>query len=96
MEPSKENPDVEEFTSDAVYFDWLGSHQDGFVLNVDGKKILLHRASCSNIDRHNNPGALTERGAKKVAAESRQALAQWSKQQGLSNGIVLPKCRNCM
>lgn len=95
MESAPDSPEVEEFTSDAAYFDWLHSHPDAFVLSVRGKKIKLHRASCTHIDRHNNPGALTERGSKKMGAEQRQALARWSQQRGLSNGITVPRCPDC-
>ena len=94
-ESSAEIPGIEEFSSDRDYFDWLGSHQDGYVLNVQGKKVLLHRASCTHIDRHNNAGALTERGAKKIGAENRDTLARWARQRGLIKSIILPKCRSC-
>ena len=94
-ESSAEVPGVEEFGSDRDYFEWLGSHPDGYVLNVRGKKILLHRASCTHIDRHNNPGTLTERGAKKFGADRRETLAKWARQRGSASGSILPKCPSC-
>jgi hypothetical protein len=87
--------EVEEFTSDSEYFRWLSVHPQGFVLNVQGKKIVLHRASCTHIDRHNNAGALTERGAQKFGAEERAVLTRWAQQRGLASGPLLPKCRSC-
>ena len=88
-------PETDEFTNDSGYFGWVQSHPNGFVLSVRGKKPLLHRASCTHIDRHNNPGALTERGSRKICAESKDALRRWVKENGLGSGIALEKCPTC-
>ena len=87
--------ETHEFIDDSSYFGWVQSHSYGFVLSVRGKKPLLHRASCTHIDRHNNPGALTERGTMKICAESKDALRGWVKENGLGSGIALDKCPTC-
>ena len=89
-------PGIEEFASDALYLQWLRAHRSAFVLNVQGSKVTLHRAFCTYINRHNNPGALTERGARKLVSESLDALSRWARTEGLSDGIPLPRCRDCL
>jgi hypothetical protein len=86
---------TQEFTNDSGYFGWVQTHPYGFVLSVRGKKPLLHRSSCIHIDRHNNPGALTERGTRKICADSKDALRRWVKEKGLGSGMVLDKCHTC-
>lgn len=94
------NPDpdapTQEFTDDGGYFSWVQTHRDGYVLSVRrGKPPLLHRATCTHIDRHNNPGALTERGAQKICSESKRALRDWVREHGLGSGVALEKCSTC-
>jgi hypothetical protein len=81
-------------TTDSEYFGWLNSHQHGFVLNVQGKKQpMIHRASCTHIDRHNNAGAMTERNARKLCGEERKALRTWMGANGYSG---FPRKCECM
>ena len=91
-----ERPDVLEFHEDGSYFGWLSMHPHGYVLSLRPRKgPLLHTASCTHIDRHNNAGALTERGVRKLCAESVQALRAWAQREGVIRGLVLPKCPDC-
>lgn len=89
------NPGVQEFDSEREYLGWLDMNPSGYVLNVRGRKPLLHKATCTHIDRHNNPGALVERGARKVCANERDALARWARDEGLISSVILPKCGSC-
>ena len=85
-----------EFHDDASYFSWLASHPMGYVLSVRPKRgPLLHRADCLHIDRHNNPGALTERGTRKICANDKASLRVWVRANGLGSGTVLDKCPTC-
>ena len=85
-----------EFEDDATYFGWLNMHPMGYVLSVRPKGgPLLHRATCLHIDRHNNPGALTERGTRKICAEDKPSLRTWVRDNGLGSGTVLDKCPTC-
>jgi hypothetical protein len=87
---------VREYPDDRGYFGWLLSHPQGYVLSVRSEKeMLVHRATCLHIDRHNNPGALTERGTRKLLGETKDDLRAWIKANGLGSGIVLPKCPTC-
>jgi hypothetical protein len=63
-----------EFSDDTGYFAWLAVHPNGYVLSLGKKGPLLHRATCTHLDRHNNPGALTEpgRATRKVCASSKE------------------------
>jgi len=88
--------EAQEFSHDQEYFTWLSTHPLGYVLCWRGPKgALLHRATCSHIDRHNSPGALTERGSRKACADDKQALRDWMKRSDLGPGVVLPKCPTC-
>lgn len=86
---------TQEFENDRDYFRWLAAHPMGYVLSVRGREYLLHTTACAHIDRHNNPGALTERGSRKVCADSKTVLREWVKSSGLGPGIPLPKCPSC-
>jgi hypothetical protein len=87
---------IHEFDNDREYFAWLTLHPQGYVLSVRQREgPLLHRANCTHIDRHNNPGALTERGTRKLCSTSRQELRAFARSQGLTSGIVVPKCQDC-
>ena len=87
---------VMEFDTDSEYFGWLTHHAEGYVLSVRlSGKPLLHRASCLHIDRHNNPGALTQRGSRKVCADSKQEIRSWVQSNIPAAGIVLDKCPTC-
>lgn len=93
---SEANDQVSEFSDDSGYFGWLADHPYGYVLSVRGRtQPLLHRATCTHIDRHNNPGALTVRGSRKLCSETKDALREWVLSEGISMSIVLRKCRSC-
>ena len=88
--------DIFEFREDQPYFSWLATHPFGFVLSLrPGKGPLLHSASCPHIDRHNNPGALTTRGVRKLCAATVPPLRAWAQREGVIRGVVLPKCPDC-
>lgn len=96
MSGPKENSPTQEFSDDRGYFGWVHSHPNGFVLSVRSRKgPLLHRATCAHIARHNNAGALTERGTRKICAEAKQSLRDWVKENGLGSGAALEKCPTC-
>jgi hypothetical protein len=85
-----------EFSDDAGYFGWLSAHPLGYVLNLRRRKgPLLHQARCSHINRHNNPGALTERGSPKVCAETKNVLRARAGANGYGSVIVFDKCPDC-
>jgi hypothetical protein len=87
---------VLEFSTDREYFGWLTANPGGYVLSVRTREgPLLHRANCTHIDRHNNPGALTERGTRKLCSTSRQELRSFARDNGLISGIALEKCQSC-
>lgn len=87
---------VQEFSDDATYFAWLAAHPTGYLLSVRGRsEPLVHRTDCSHIDRHNNAGALTERGSRKLCATNKDDLRAWVRQEGLGPGNVLKKCPTC-
>lgn len=93
--PNSDAP-THEFADDRGYFGWVQSHPNGYVLSVRNRKPpLLHRAACTHIDRHNNAGALTERGTRKICAEAKQPLRDWVRENGLGSGVVLEKCTTC-
>lgn len=88
--------EVQEFSNDGEYFDWIHRHPDGFILSLRPRKgPLLHRSTCLHIDRHNNPGALTERGTRKICAETKEQIRAWLRSELPDVGIVLPKCPTC-
>ena len=71
-------------------------HPGGYVLSVrKGKPPLLHKSGCGNISTHNNPNALTQRGMRKICAETKNLLRDWVRENGLGSGIVLDRCRSC-
>jgi len=78
--------------SDADYYEWIGRHPEGLVLSVRGRQLVLHRTSCSHINRNNN--SITK--APKLCSTSRAALKRWAKEQGgLRDGIHLKACGTC-
>jgi hypothetical protein len=96
MSPIESNIPAEEFADDRGYFGWIQAHPDGYVLSIRaGKGPLLHQATCTHIDRHNNPGALTERGTRKICAEDKRVLREWVRANGLGSGSALDKCPSC-
>jgi hypothetical protein len=89
-------PETFEFDDDRAYFEWLSAHPSGFVLSIrKAKGPMLHTAECPHIDRHNNPGALTERGTRKICAETKASLRAWTRSNGLGSGIWLARCPSC-
>lgn len=82
---------------DAGYAWWRNSHPTGFVLAVRARQApLLHRASCSDVDRDRHPGRLRAAGSRQVCAEMKGALRGWVARElpGGPAGMVArcPKC----
>jgi hypothetical protein len=95
--PRESDVQTQEFSDDDHYFQWVNAHPMGHVLSVRGgrNEPLIHSASCPHIDRHNNLGALTKRGTRKICAESKQVLRNWMKAAGKGPGLVVEKCPTC-
>lgn len=87
---------VQEFSDDPGYFGWLAAHPAGYVLSVRRRgEPLLHRATCTHVDRHNHPGALTGRGTRKLCADSKDDLRAWATESGLGPGGDWETCASC-
>lgn len=78
---------------DVEYKRWLELNRHGFVINVNGRRVVLHRATCIHIDRHNNPGAFTERASQKVCAGTKHELRTWLRENG--HNPIPEKCGSC-
>jgi hypothetical protein len=88
--------DTFEPESDSELYGWQDMHPSGYVLSVrKGKPPLLHKSGCGHIITHNNPNALTQRGMRKICAETKNLLRDWVRENGLGSGIVLDRCRSC-
>jgi hypothetical protein len=85
---------VVEPTRDVEYYRWLQLNPSGFVLSVSGRRQpKLHNTGCGNIRTHNNPGAMTERGSRKICSLSKSALRDWLGANGYSQ--IPDKCGTC-
>jgi len=92
---------VKEFRGDdAGYLDWLATHPDGYVLNVRRNAspdyVVLHRASCGSIsNRALAPGAYTERGYRKICADTAEGLRTAAAREGRPDGSFSRRCGLC-
>jgi hypothetical protein len=86
---------VQRFDNDDEYFGWVALNRSGYILSLRPRGPLLHRATCTHIDRHRNAGALTERGVAKLCAASKQELRDYARRHNLITGVVLDKCPSC-
>lgn len=86
-----------EFTDDdAGYAWWRNTHPAGFVLAVRARHApVLHRASCSAVDRDRHPGRLGAKGSRQICAEAKQALRAWVARETVTDGVVLERCPRC-
>ena len=87
-------PDIVECEEDGEYFDWLADHPSGFVLSMRKPRPMLHVSSCTHVDRHNNAGALTQRGPRQLCSDSKRRLREWFNEEGFSGFPA--KCPDCM
>jgi hypothetical protein len=85
--------------TDAEYHAWMAEHPHGFVLNTDRPPrpsyMVLHRAGCSHISVHSNPGAFTEHMYQKVCADTVDDLRRWTSQHGRPDADFSDHCRRC-
>jgi hypothetical protein len=85
-----------EFDDDAGYSWWRDSHPEGFVLTVRARHPpLLHRASCTDVDRDHRPGRLKAKGSRQICADTKSALRAWVKREVLADGQLLARCPKC-
>lgn len=83
---------------EAAYLNWIKAHPGGFVLNTRSKLspdyMMLHRASCKLVTGYlgkAKAGGFTERGYRKVCADSLEPIQYWVK----SGGGSLSTCAHC-
>jgi hypothetical protein len=87
---------TDEFPDDASYAWWRNTHPSGFVLAVRAKQPpLLHRASCSEVDRDRHPGRLHAKGSRQICAHTKDALRGWAARELPEAGAVLARCPKC-
>jgi hypothetical protein len=95
-EPSDPFTAVEELADDASYAWWRNTHPAGFVLAVRSRRApVLHRASCSEVDRDRHAGRLKAAGSRQVCAESKQALRAWAAREIEGPVGLLERCPKC-
>jgi hypothetical protein len=79
--------------NDEGYFSWLGAHSDGFVVNCyrnpTASYLVLHRASCSHIQRWEGRRSTCDYG--KVCSTHDQALIDCAERLG----GTLARCGTC-
>ena len=87
---------------DAGFLAWLAGSPAGFVVNTrrqpDPQYMVLHRASCHHINRYtagSSSGGFTERAYIKVCAGSIEALQEWVRYNGRSDGTFSNECGSC-
>lgn len=86
--------------SDTAFSDWLRQHPNSFVLNVRSRMspdyLVLHRSFCSTIQGSAySPGALTERGYRKVGADTPQELEVWISEHVSGATTFTRRCSRC-
>jgi hypothetical protein len=85
-----------EFEDDAAYDWWRNAHPGGFVMALSAKKPpMLHRATCSDIDRDRHRGRLKAKGARQLCAELKSALRAWLARETETGGKLLDRCPKC-
>ncbi|MBB2984747.1 hypothetical protein SB783_38950 [Paraburkholderia sp. SIMBA_009] len=87
---------------DSAYLEWTRAHADGFVLNrrrsgQTARYLVLHRATCDSItrSRSDEPGEFTESEYVKVCAESLDALREYARAAGRTDGSFSLICKRC-
>jgi len=89
-------PETSEFADDAAYAWWRNTHPWGFILSVRARRApLLHRATCSIVDRDRKRGALTARGSRQICADSKVALREWVRTEEPASSAILERCPKC-
>ncbi len=85
---------TQEFSkNEQLYLDWVRSHPDSFVVNVERSKnpnnMVLHHAWCKQMNHlHKNAaqGGFTERQYIKICAPDLASLQAWVRQNGRPDG----------
>lgn len=81
---------------DAAYAWWRHAHPGGYVLAVRARHApLLHRATCSEVDRDRHPGRLRAKGSRQICAEAKPALRAWVARELPELGGMLARCPKC-
>ena len=81
---------------DAAYAWWRNAHPAGYVLAVRARQPpMLHRASCSEVDRDRHPGRLRAKGSRQICAESKPALRAWATRELPEHAALLARCPKC-
>ena len=86
-----------EYTGDdAGYNWWRNAHPAGYVLSVRARVApLLHRVSCSEVDRDRHPGRLRAAGARQICADTKPALRAWLAREMPDQSGLLARCTKC-
>lgn len=86
----------EEFEDDASYSWWRNTHPDGFVLAVRARHPpLLHRATCSDVDRDRHPGRLRAKGSRQICSDTKSSLRAWLGREMPGGSVVVERCPKC-
>ena len=81
---------------DAGYEWWRNSHPGGYVLAVRARhEPMLHRVSCSEVDRDRHPGRLRAAGARQICADAKPALRAWLAREMPGATGLLARCPKC-
>ena len=85
-----------EFADDASYGWWRNTHAMGYILAVRARGTpLLHRATCSEVDRDRHPGRLHAAGSRQICGETKAALRAWLGREMPDAGAILERCPRC-
>jgi hypothetical protein len=90
--------DTTEPLDDAEYAWWRHAHPSGYVLAVRARQApMLHRASCTEVDRDRHPGRLGAKGSRQICADSKPALRAWVARElgGGGEAGLLARCPKC-
>lgn len=95
-----ETPDLFSATvepaDDASYAWWRHAHPSGYVLAVRARQPpMLHRATCSEVDRDRHPGRLRAKGSRQICADSKPALRGWATREFPDVAAMLARCPKC-
>ena len=88
--------------NDTSYLHWLQDYPEGYVLNVRRKRpssgyVVLHRSTCAAISNpKQNHGAFTERGYRKICAETVDELRVAALAEGRLDGSFTKECSVCL
>lgn len=76
--------------SEQAFQAWRIAHPRGFVINRNGRSLLLHHADCSHFFDAN--AGVSNTGKPKICSTDRSELDRWAEEQGVAR---LPGCRDC-